>query len=120
MFCMLVPTEKYAEHLPLPPAAFFVLFALAEGERHGYRIMQDVRELSAGSVSIGPATLYTTIQRLVDRGFVVEVDSPQHTRRRMYSLTSAGSGLLHAEFQRQTDVLALAKKRRVFVLGDRA
>ena len=108
-----------AEHLPLPPAAFFVLFALAEGERHGYRIMQDVRDLSAGSVSMGPATLYTTIQRLVDRGFVVEVDSPLHTRRRMYSLTSAGSGLLQAEFQRQADVLALARKRKVFALGDR-
>jgi DNA-binding PadR family transcriptional regulator len=112
--------DPNAEYLPLPPAAFFVLFALAEGERHGYRIMQDVRELSAGSVSMGPATLYTTIQRLVDRGFVVEVESHQNTRRRMYSLTSAGSGLLHAEFQRQTDVLALAKRRRVFVLGDRA
>jgi DNA-binding PadR family transcriptional regulator len=111
--------DPHSEYLPLPPAAFFVLFALAEGERHGYRIMQDVRELSAGSVSMGPATLYTTIQRLVDRGFVVEVESRQHTRRRMYSLTSAGSGLLHAEFQRQTDVLALAKRRRIFVLGDR-
>src|SRR5271170_1039362 len=113
------PIDPHAEFLPLPPAAFFILFALAEGERHGYRIMQDVRELSAGSVSMGPATLYTTIQRLVDRGFVVEVESRQHTRRRMYSLTSAGSGLLHAEFQRQTDVLALAKRRRIFVLGDR-
>lgn len=69
---------------------------------------------------MGPATLYTTVQRLVDRGFVVEVDSLQHTRRRMYSLTSAGIGLLHAEFQRQTDVLTLAKRRRVFVVGDRA
>ena len=113
-------TDPYAEHLPLPPAAFFILFALAEGERHGYRIMQDIRELSAGSVSIGPATLYTTIQRLMDRSFIVEVDSHEHSRRRLYSLSSAGSGLLRAEFQRQTDVLALAKKRRVFVLGDRA
>lgn len=68
-------TGPQAEHLPLTLAAFFVLFALAEGERHGYRIMQDVRELSAGSVSMEPATLYTTIQRLVDRGFVVELDS---------------------------------------------
>jgi DNA-binding PadR family transcriptional regulator len=111
------PVDLHAEHLPLPPAAFFVLFALAEGEKHGYRIMQDVRTLSAGSVSIGPATLYTTIQRLVERAFVVEVESRQHTRRRMYSLTSAGTGLLNAEFQRQADVLALAKKRRVFAGG---
>ena len=112
--------DPHAEHLPLPPAAFFVLFALADSDKHGYRIMQDVKTLSAGSVSIGPATLYTTIQRLVDRGFVVEVESREHTRRRMYSLTSAGSGLLQAEFQRQADVLALAKSRRIFVLGGRA
>ena len=116
---MLGALDPHAEHLPLTSAAFFILFALAEGERHGYRIMQDVRELSAGSVSMGPATLYTTIQRLTDRCFVVEVDSPLHTRRRMYSLSSAGSGLLHAEFQRQADVLSLARKRKVFVLGDR-
>ena len=64
----------HSEDLPLPPAAFFVLFALAESDKHGYRIMQDVKTLSVGSVSIGPATLYTTtIQRLVDRGFIVEV-----------------------------------------------
>jgi DNA-binding PadR family transcriptional regulator len=112
--------DQHAEHLPLPPAAFFVLFALAESNKHGYRIMQDVKTLSASSVSIGPATLYTTIQRLVDLGFVVEVESRQHTRRRMYSLTSAGDGLLQAEFQRQADVLALAKSRRVFVTGGRA
>lgn len=72
------------EHLPLPPAPFFVLFALAEGEKHGYRIMQDVKLLSSGSVSLGAATLYTTIQRLVDRGFIVEIDAPQKTRRRTY------------------------------------
>src|SRR5271156_3211421 len=111
------PIDPHAEFLPLPPAAFFILFAMAEGEKHGYRIMQDVRTLSSESVSMGPATLYTTIQRLVDRGFVVEVESRQHTRRRMYNLTSQGKGLLQAEFQRQADVLALAKRRRLFVGG---
>lgn len=103
-----------AEHLPLPPPAFFVLFALAEGGKHGYRIMKDVKVLSSGALSLGPATLYTTIGRLVDRGFVVETAAPEESRRRTYELSPAGSALLQAEFQRQADGLALAQQKKVF------
>ena len=60
----------------LPPASFFVLFALGEGDKHGYAIMQDSRKLSDGSFRMGPATLYTTIQRLLDAGWIEEVDGP--------------------------------------------
>ena len=56
--------DQILEALPLPTASFFVLFALADANKHGYRIMQDIRTLSEGSVSIGPATLYTTIKKL--------------------------------------------------------
>jgi hypothetical protein len=55
--------------LPLSPAIFFVLFALADGEKHGYLIMQEVTVLSDGKLQMGPATLYTTIQKLADQSF---------------------------------------------------
>jgi len=53
--------------LPLTPAVFFVLFALTDGQKHGYAIMQDVRDLSDEKVRLGPGTLYSTIKRLLER-----------------------------------------------------
>ena len=50
---------------PLAPAAFYILFALASGEKHGYAIMREAREASENKFDLGPATLYTTIQRLL-------------------------------------------------------
>ena len=58
---------------PLAPAAFLILFALASGDKHGYAIMQEARELSDNAIAIGPATLYTTIQRLLDSDRIREV-----------------------------------------------
>src|SRR5277367_6903966 len=78
------------EMLPLSPAIFFVLFALADGEKHGYLIMQQVKVLSDGKLQMGPATLYTTIQKLVDRSLIEEVESDSGRRRRNYRLTRAG------------------------------
>ena len=69
--------------LPLAPATFLVLFALAGGDRHGYGIMQDVRKLDA-SFQLGPATLYTTIQRLLDNGLISEVSGPESGERRRH------------------------------------
>ncbi|HEX4067211.1 MAG TPA: PadR family transcriptional regulator [Acidobacteriaceae bacterium] len=105
--------------LPLPLSHFFVLFALAEGEKHGYRIMQDVKLLSNGTLRMGPASLYTTIQRLSDEGFIEEISTRDGDRRRTYRLTGNGKRLLDAEFSRQHDVLALAKRKRVFSAGGR-
>lgn len=112
--------DELLELLPLAPSQFFVLFALAEGEKHGYRIMQDVNLLSNGTLRMGPATLYTTIQKLSDLGFIEEISSRADDRRRTYRLKGKGRRLLDAEFSRQHDVLALAKRRKVFSAGGRA
>ena len=104
--------------LPLPTAPFFVLFALAEKEKHGYRIMQDIRDLSGGTVSVGPATLYTTIKKLSDQGLIRETSNASEDRRRTYALTPAGRRLLDAEFHRQQQVLDLARKKRVLRIGE--
>jgi DNA-binding PadR family transcriptional regulator len=112
-------SDEIVEFLPLPPSQFFVLFALAEGEKHGYRIMQDVKLLSNGALQMGPATLYTTIQKLSDEGFIEEVSSATSDRRRTYRLTGDGKRLLDAEFSRQHEVLLLAKKKKIFNSGGR-
>ena len=65
--------DKLQQLLPLTPAVFFILFALAQGEKHGYAIMQQVSVLSDGKVRMGPGTLYTTIQRLLELALIEEV-----------------------------------------------
>jgi DNA-binding PadR family transcriptional regulator len=105
------------EMLPLAPASFFVLFALAEEEKHGYRIMQDVRELSEGTFSLGPATLYTTIKKLTEQDLIAELSSAAEDRRRTYRLTASGRRLLTAEFRRQEALLNLARSKGVVRFG---
>jgi len=110
--------DDLLENLPLPIASFFVLFALAEEEKHGYRIMQDIRELSGGTFSVGPATLYTTIKKLFDQGLISETSDSTEDRRRTYALTPAGKRLLGAEFHRQQELLDLARRKKLLRIGE--
>jgi DNA-binding PadR family transcriptional regulator len=110
--------DDLLEQLPLPTAFFFVLFALAEGQKHGYRIMQDIRELSGGTFSVGPATLYTTIKKLSDQGLIREVSGSSEDRRRTYALDPAGRRLLGAEFDRQQQLLNLARRKKLLRIGE--
>ncbi len=101
--------------LPLAPAAFFILFALGTGDKHGYAIMQEARELSDNTVQIGPATLYTTIQRLLDADRIREVPRPEDgdSRRRYYRLTAAGKALLKSELARMEAMVKKSKALRL-------
>jgi DNA-binding PadR family transcriptional regulator len=93
---------------PLTPAVFFSLFALARGEKHGYAIMMETKNLSDGRFRMGPATLYTTLQRLLDLDLVAEAGGDEsYSRRRNYRLTKSGRALLDAELER---VEALVRK----------
>ena len=105
--------------LPLTPALFFVLFALADGEKHGYAVMQQVVTLSNGQFRMGPGALYTTIQRLVDLQLIEEVfvANERDTRRRYYRLTGAGESLLESELGRLRDVLETAHKMNLAWTG---
>jgi DNA-binding PadR family transcriptional regulator len=95
---------------PLTPAVFFTLFALLGGEKHGYAIMQETRQLSDGSFRMGPATLYTTLQRLLDLDLVAEVGADESdSRRRNYRLTKSGRALLEAELGRVEALIRKAK-----------
>src|ERR1035437_2690479 len=95
--------------LPLSPAVFHVLMALAGGERHGYAIMQEVAEHTDGRIKMGPGTLYGTIKRLLEAGLIEESDErpdPQvdDERRRYYRLSGVGQRAVRAEAQRYEGV----------------
>jgi DNA-binding PadR family transcriptional regulator len=101
------------QHLfPLTPAVFFILFALAQGEKHGYAIMQEISVLSDGKFRMGPGTLYTTIQRLLELSLIEEVDADSGGRRRYYRLTRTGRLVFKAEVGRMDAVVRLALQRR--------
>jgi DNA-binding PadR family transcriptional regulator len=100
---------------PLAPAAFLILFALATGDKHGYAIMQEARKLSDGAFQLGPATLYTTIQRLLDSDRIREVPGPKDgdSRRKYYRLTGVGKTALNAELARMDAMVRKSKALRL-------
>ena len=100
---------------PLPPATFFILFALATGEKHGYAIMQEARKLSDNRFRMGPATLYTTIQRLLESRWIEEADGPEDgdPRRRYYRLTKPGKSALNQEMERMEALVRKSKSLRM-------
>jgi len=100
--------------LPLTPAVFHILVALADGEAHGYAIMQSAAEKSAGSVRLGSGTLYGAINRLLHDGLIEESGErpdPEmdDSRRRYYRLTDLGGRVLGAETKRMADLVRAAK-----------
>jgi DNA-binding PadR family transcriptional regulator len=100
------------ELLPLPPPVFHILIALAEGDRHGYAIMREVAERTAGGVRLGPGTLYGSIKRMLEQGLVEEVrprGAGDDERRRYYRLTRFGRRVAEAEAGRLHEVLRAAK-----------
>ena len=66
--------QNPAEHLPLTPAVFNILLALADGEKHGYGIMLEVEANTQGQVIMGPGTLYGSIKRMLQAGLIEESD----------------------------------------------
>jgi DNA-binding PadR family transcriptional regulator len=111
-------SEELQQLLPLTPAVFYVLFSLAEGEKHGYAIMLEMAALSNGEFRMGPGTLYTTLQRLLDLRLIVEVEPPspaaqRQSRRRYYRLNADGRLVLEAELSRLDSVVRLARRKKL-------
>ena len=105
--------------LPLTPVALNVLLALADGERHGYGIMLEVRERTGGRVRLGPGTLYGAIKRLKEGGVIEECGErpdPEvdDERRRYYRLTRFGGEVLAAEVQRLDGLVRAARRKGAF------
>jgi DNA-binding PadR family transcriptional regulator len=112
--------------LPLTPAVFHILLALADGEKHGYAIMQEVEGMTDGKVQMGPGTLYGSIKRMLSAGLIEESDDrPDPTlddeRRRYYRQTGLGRKVLQKETERMAELMALARRKRVSVgIGSRS
>ena len=103
---------------PLTPVEFHILLALADGDRHGYAILQDVSDRSGEQLRTG--TLYTVIKRMLDGGWIDETPAPRgesDERRRYYRLTVAGRDVLTTEARRLQGLVSLAQERRVLARG---
>jgi len=113
-----VPTRRPEEFLPLTPAMFHILLALADKERHGYHIMREVDERTSGSVKLGPGTLYGSIKRMIADGLVEELHErpdPEldDERRRYYRLTDLGFRVATAEAQRLEQMVRSARAKKL-------
>src|SRR5687767_15757040 len=102
--------------LPLTPVAFEILMALADGERHGYSILQEVERRSAGALSLHAGTLYRALARLLESELIEELsDAPDpendDERRRYYRLTSRGIAVAKSEIARLEGLLSAARSR---------
>lgn len=109
--------------LPLTPAVFHILLALADGERHGYGIMQTVSALTDGTVRLGPGTLYRSIKSMLASGLIAaSAERPDlaldDERRRYYCLTVFGRRVAAAEARRLAHLVAVASSKPLLGNGD--
>ena len=101
---------------PLPPATFHILMSLAEEERHGYAIIQDVEASTEGELRLSPGTLYRSIQRMLEEGLIVEskrrpARALDDERRRYYRITPQGFTVANVEMRRLTQLVRLGRER---------
>ncbi len=112
------PDPPLASFLPLTPAIVHILLAVADEDRHGYAIMQEVASLTDGAMQMGPGTLYGTIKRMLASGLIEEADErpdPEldDERRRYYRATPLGRRVLKAETARMAALVAAARAKKV-------
>ena len=105
-------------YLPLTPAEFHFLLALADGDKHAYAIMKDVARLTDGAVRLSAGTLYGLVRRFVNEGMIAEkTERPaaalDDERRRYYRLTEFGREVAVAETERLEKLLALPRAQRL-------
>jgi DNA-binding PadR family transcriptional regulator len=107
-----------ADFLPLTPAIVHILLAVADEDRHGYAIMQEVARLTDGAIHMGPGTLYGTIKRMLAGGLLEEADERpdpdfDDERRRYYRATPLGVRVLKAETARMSTLVSAARAKKV-------
>jgi DNA-binding PadR family transcriptional regulator len=103
------------KHLPLSPAAFTILVALRDGEKHGYAILRDVNDNTQGAVRLLPGTLYNLLKRMLDDGWIEESgERPDplldDERRRYYRLSGLGNQVVQLEAQRLARLVGVARQ----------
>jgi DNA-binding PadR family transcriptional regulator len=103
---------------PLTAAMFNVMLALADGEKHGYAILKEVEDHTAGEVQLSTGTLYGIVKRLLAEGLIAEVRrrpaiEHEDQRRRYYRLTESGRQVAVAEAERMEKLIARARGKRL-------
>ena len=103
---------------PLTPVVLHILLTLAEGERHGYAIAQEIEETTDGQIRMGPGTLYGSIQRMLGASLIEETSqrrrpADEDERRRYYRITALGKRALESELQRLSRVVRLARTKHL-------
>ncbi len=106
--------ETPESYLPLPRDTFHILVSLADRERHGYSVMQDVAERTDGTLRLSPSSLYAAIKRLLSQGLIEELQerpdpANDDERRRYYRLTKMGRKVAVAEAKRLERLLSDAR-----------
>lgn len=109
-------TEQHAIP-PLSPAVFAILLSLAEGEKHGYAMMKDAIKPEFGGITLGPGTLYGTIDRMMRDRLVAESGNTDNERRRYYRLTEQGLRALTAEMERLNAAIKQGRKLGLIEAG---
>src|SRR5687768_6665056 len=112
------PDAPLTDLLPLTPAIFHILLAVADEDRHGYAIMQEVARLTDGAIHMGPGTLYGTIKRMLASGLLEEAEERpdpdlDDERRRYYRATALGVRVLKAETARMATLVDAARAKKV-------
>jgi DNA-binding PadR family transcriptional regulator len=102
--------------LPLPTATFHILLAVADEDRHGYAIIQDVEARTGGELRLSAGTLYRSIQRMLEQGLIVEprerpLPELDDERRRYYRITPFGRAVAEAESRRMAQLVRMARDR---------
>ena len=116
-----MPENAIQKFLPLKTQWFHILLSLAGGEQHGYGIMQEVVDRTAGKVRLWPATLYGSIKRLIEAGLIEESKrrpEPEldDARRRYYRLTALGRRVLNAECDRLQELVRVIHAKQAMVM----
>lgn len=115
-------TQDPEGFLPLTPAVFNILLALADGEKHGYAIMLEVEANTKGQVLMGPGTLYGSIKRMLQAGLIEESDeradpdTDDPRRRSYYRLTALGRRTLRMEAERLAAQVRIAKEKKILAV----
>ena len=106
-----MPKPAPTDLLPLTPPVFHILLALADEERHGYGIMQDVARQTSDALQLGPGTLYGCLKRMLAAGLVEESGELDDDRRRYYRMTDLGRTAVRAEARRLSEAVTAARSR---------
>jgi DNA-binding PadR family transcriptional regulator len=109
------PDPTPDEYLPLTPALFHVLLALADGEKHGYAILKEVAERTNNGVVLSTGTLYGIIKRLLADGMIRPSVAGSTERRQAYRLTAFGRSVALAEVKRLRDLVLSAEAKKLSV-----